>query len=261
MRGDSGKDSLDHNNVRWTNAVNMARQLVMADEHGNDLVYQYLKLLVNGLEQAKSGQTNEVLVVGAGIAGMVAADLLAGVGHTVTIIEANDDRVGGRVKTIRDLDGKDQPFEDKEQYAEAGAMRFPNFHPLLFALIDSLKIPRQQFYYVDVEPDSIPDKVTYTAAPGEMGFQEPATPQPTPEDGAPVGRIAYVAQDGAGVFATGVNEVTQAKASNRTWYLTNGTKQRKSTDERVPPEEREAGYAQSPADTNNGFTEDSTAAA
>ncbi|CAM5735862.1 hypothetical protein SHIRM173S_00521 [Streptomyces hirsutus] len=40
------------------------------------------------------------------------------------------------------------------QYAEAGAMRLPDFHPLVLALVDKLGLGRRQFYNVDVDPST-----------------------------------------------------------------------------------------------------------
>jgi monoamine oxidase len=74
----------------------------------------------NGLERSKTPR--KILVLGAGISGLVAAWELKRAGHTVTVLEATL-RAGGRVHTLR------EPFADG-LYAEAGAGRIPVTHTL-----------------------------------------------------------------------------------------------------------------------------------
>ena len=70
----------------------------------------------------------KVVVVGAGMAGLVAAYELLRAGHDPVIIEAQQ-RVGGRIYTMR------EPFTPG-LYAEAGAMRIPRSHRLTMAYVE-----------------------------------------------------------------------------------------------------------------------------
>ncbi|SOE15231.1 monoamine oxidase [Streptomyces sp. 2323.1] len=131
----------------------LARALLLIGPNDEDLKLRYLKTLIdNGLPPATAAERKRVLIVGAGIAGLVAGHLLKNAGHEVTILEANANRVGGRLKTFRTEDPKKPAFWDEKQYAEAGAMRIPDFHPLALALVDKLGLTRRLFYNVDIEP-------------------------------------------------------------------------------------------------------------
>ncbi|GAA1927141.1 flavin monoamine oxidase family protein [Streptantibioticus ferralitis] len=142
----------------------LARKLLMVGDDNEDLKLRYLRILIDhGLP--KTAQPKNVLVVGAGISGLVAASLLRAAGHKVTILEANGNRTGGRIKTFRRV------FSDKSLHAEAGAMRLPDFHPMVLALADKLGVKRHLFYNVDVAPGArghgtVPP-VVYKAFTGE----------------------------------------------------------------------------------------------
>jgi monoamine oxidase len=73
----------------------------------------------------RAARPKRVVVVGAGMAGLVAAYELQRAGHEPLVLEARA-RVGGRVHTLR------EPFTDG-LYAEAGAMRIPRSHDLTLA--------------------------------------------------------------------------------------------------------------------------------
>jgi monoamine oxidase len=142
----------------------LARELVLVGDRNEDLKLEYLKILIDhGLP--KTTAPKRILVVGAGVAGLIAASLLRDAGHTVTVLEANANRTGGRIKTFRG-------FADKRLHAEAGAMRLPDFHPMVLALADKLGIRRRLFYNADVAPGAEPvgpvPPVVYRSFTGEV---------------------------------------------------------------------------------------------
>jgi monoamine oxidase len=192
--------------------------LLLVGPAGEDLKLEYLKVLIDeGIP--KTAKPKNVLVVGAGITGLVAGYLLEQAGHRVTIIEANGNRVGGRIKTFRvGPERPVPPFQDPRLYAEAGAMRLPDFFPLTLALIDKLGLTRRLFFNVDVDPG-------------------------TGNQNAPVPAVTYTSFNGT-VWRRGPDR-TDFRAPdklNRTWIATNGVWVRR------------ADYARSPEGINRGFT-------
>ncbi|TLS36891.1 flavin monoamine oxidase family protein [Pseudalkalibacillus caeni] len=94
-----------------------------------------LSIIRNGLRRGSVPKS--VLIIGAGISGLVAASLLKQAGHKVTIIEGNN-RIGGRIYTVR------EPFS-KGYYLDMGAMRIPNTHVLAFEYIRRFKLKTAKF--------------------------------------------------------------------------------------------------------------------
>ena len=115
----------------YRSAVGSTEQPAMgADMPAPDLAppvsEQLLATPAEGLE-ARPQPGKRVIVMGAGIAGLVAAFELKRQGHQSLVLEAQH-RVGGRVHTLRTF--------APGLHAEAGAMRIPRVHDLTLAYCD-----------------------------------------------------------------------------------------------------------------------------
>lgn len=112
-----------------------------------DDLFSIESLLYNGPDisaAARASQrTKRVIIIGAGIAGLVAALRLLEHGHDVQVLERSD-RCGGRIHTWR-------PKGGSGPHNELGAMRIPADHKLVFKYIDELGLTQslRPFYNVN----------------------------------------------------------------------------------------------------------------
>lgn len=106
-------------------------------------VQDYVDVIRKGISAKTKGdpkavtKPKKVVIVGAGVAGLVAAYELKRAGHNPVILEAQQ-RVGGRVYTLR------QPFMEG-LYADVGAMRIPRAHKLTLEYISRFNLETHDF--------------------------------------------------------------------------------------------------------------------
>jgi len=98
-----------------------------------------------------SGKGQSVVVLGAGIAGLVAAYELQQAGYKVSVLEARD-RVGGRAWTIRGNDRivqNDRPLQQAGfsdgMYFNAGPARIPSWHHVILGYARRFNVPLETF--------------------------------------------------------------------------------------------------------------------
>ena len=103
--------------------------------HGFHRTSTQLAIIEAGLKPTAAPQ--RVIIVGAGMAGLVAAYELKRAGHDPIVLEAQQ-RVGGRVCTLR------EPFTHG-LYGEVGAMRIPRAHRLTMAYIEKFGLTVSPF--------------------------------------------------------------------------------------------------------------------
>ena len=100
---------------------------------------------------AGSGRGRKVVILGAGIAGLVSAYELRRAGWDVVLLEARD-RVGGRVWTVRGGDRVEQIGREDQLcsfsdglYLNAGAKRIPHVHHVILGYARTLGVPIEVF--------------------------------------------------------------------------------------------------------------------
>lgn len=89
-----------------------------------------------GLEARPGAEPKDVVVIGGGLAGLVAAYELKRQGHRPIVLEAQN-RVGGRIYTLRTFAAG--------LYAEAGGMRIPRAHDLTLRYCAQFNLPMRPF--------------------------------------------------------------------------------------------------------------------
>ncbi len=106
--------------------------------HSEHSIQDYVDVVNQGIaKKFQGGKPKKVVIVGAGLAGLVAGYELKRAGHTPIILEAQQ-RVGGRVYTLRD------PFTEG-LYAEVGAMRIPRAHTLTMEYVGKFGLKTNDF--------------------------------------------------------------------------------------------------------------------
>ncbi|MEE6451123.1 flavin monoamine oxidase family protein [Gottfriedia acidiceleris] len=134
---------------------------------------QMISIIQSGLRKPTTQKS--IVIIGAGLSGLVAASLLKEAGHKITIVEASN-RIGGRILTVG------SPFVNN-QYLDMGPMRIPSVHKLTLEYVKKFNLPTNEF--INSTPNDIiylnnvltnvknyeknPDILNYPVNPSEKG--------------------------------------------------------------------------------------------
>jgi monoamine oxidase/L-amino-acid oxidase len=108
------------------------------ESHAFNFASSPLELLKRVRNLASNNLQNNpsITIIGAGIAGLTCAYELKRLGANITLLEADQGHIGGRVRTLRESD---------KLYSELGAMRIPTFHHLTRHYIKEMGLKLRPF--------------------------------------------------------------------------------------------------------------------
>ncbi|GAA4460182.1 flavin monoamine oxidase family protein [Phytohabitans houttuyneae] len=122
---------------KWQRCLRLGQELAAMGPDGAETRRRYLEVLL-GDGPSPAERPLRILVLGAGVAGLCAAYVLRRAGHDVRVLEADPDRIGGRLAAP-----PRSPFRDPLLYADAAGVSIPDTHPLTLSLVDGLGLRRR----------------------------------------------------------------------------------------------------------------------